>query len=205
MHAWICRSCLLVSVPKEQKPYFSFVILLSVLWWFRLPFSSVESDIKKGEAIPVTGLGGPHGCETSRLPHFLENPLTDGGEVVSLTLRPYLYPQDNSWYSFLLKAESTPGTSAARRIRSTEKSNDLIRNRTRDFRLVAKCLYHLRYRVPHRKWSVWNIRQMSPLALWLHVWYIRYMFQPMYVSIWLQPMSLWSNIYYHVFSRVLDW
>jgi hypothetical protein len=26
-------------------------------------------------------------CETSRLPHFLENLLTDGGEVVSLTLR----------------------------------------------------------------------------------------------------------------------
>jgi hypothetical protein len=27
-------------------------------------------------------------CETSRLPHFLDNRLTDGGEVVSLTRRP---------------------------------------------------------------------------------------------------------------------
>jgi hypothetical protein len=41
----------------------------------------------EGKAIPVTGHGGPWGCETSRLPHFLDNPLTDGGEV-SLTLRP---------------------------------------------------------------------------------------------------------------------
>jgi hypothetical protein len=39
-------------------------------------------------AIPVTGSGGPQGCETSRLPYFLDNRLTDGGEVVSLTRWP---------------------------------------------------------------------------------------------------------------------
>jgi hypothetical protein len=39
---------------------------------------------KKGKAIPVTGRGGPQGCEMSSLPHFLESRLTDGGEVVSL-------------------------------------------------------------------------------------------------------------------------
>jgi hypothetical protein len=33
----------------------------------------------------MTGRGGPQGCETSRLPHFLHNRLTDGDEVVSLT------------------------------------------------------------------------------------------------------------------------
>jgi hypothetical protein len=27
-------------------------------------------------------------CKTSKLPHFLDNRLTDGGEVVSLTRRP---------------------------------------------------------------------------------------------------------------------
>jgi hypothetical protein len=27
-------------------------------------------------------------CETSRLPHFLDNRLTDGGEFVNLTRRP---------------------------------------------------------------------------------------------------------------------
>jgi hypothetical protein len=42
----------------------------------------------KGKAIPVTGRGGLYGSEISRLPHFLDNRLTDGGEVVSLTLLP---------------------------------------------------------------------------------------------------------------------
>jgi hypothetical protein len=39
------------------------------------------------KAIPVTGPEGPYGCEMSRLPLFLDNWLTDGGEVVSLTSR----------------------------------------------------------------------------------------------------------------------
>jgi hypothetical protein len=42
----------------------------------------------KGRAIPVTGHGGPQGYETSRLPHFLDNRLKDGGQLVSLTRRP---------------------------------------------------------------------------------------------------------------------
>jgi hypothetical protein len=46
----------------------------------------------KGKAIPVTGRGGPYGCETWRLPHFLDNRLTDGGRVVSLTHRPPFTP-----------------------------------------------------------------------------------------------------------------
>jgi hypothetical protein len=41
---------------------------------------------KLGKAIPVTG------CETSRLPHFLDNRLIDGGKVVSLTRRPLFTP-----------------------------------------------------------------------------------------------------------------
>jgi hypothetical protein len=36
--------------------------------------------------------------ETPRLPYFLDNQLTDGGEAVNLTRR-----------AFLLEAESTPG------------------------------------------------------------------------------------------------
>jgi hypothetical protein len=35
-----------------------------------------------GKAVPVSGHGGPQGCETSRLPHFLDKWLTDDGEVV---------------------------------------------------------------------------------------------------------------------------
>jgi hypothetical protein len=67
-------------------------------------------SIKKGKAIPVTGCGGPYGCETPRLPHFLDNRLTDGGEAVSLTCRSAaFYPQEDFWYSFLLEAVSIPG------------------------------------------------------------------------------------------------
>jgi hypothetical protein len=33
-------------------------------------------DKGKGKSIPVTGRGSPWDCETSRLPHFLENMLT---------------------------------------------------------------------------------------------------------------------------------
>jgi hypothetical protein len=64
---------------------------------------------ERGKVIPIIGHEGSYDCETSRLPHLLENRLTDGGEVVSLTRRPPFTPQENSWYLFLLEAESTPG------------------------------------------------------------------------------------------------
>jgi hypothetical protein len=63
---------------------------------------------KKGKAILVTGREGPWGCETIKLQHFLDNRLTDGGEVVGLTRRFSFTPQEDSWYSFLLEAETTP-------------------------------------------------------------------------------------------------
>jgi hypothetical protein len=49
------------------------------------------SYLQYGKAIPVTSHGGPQGCETSRLPHFLDNWLTDGGKGVSLMrLLPFI-------------------------------------------------------------------------------------------------------------------
>jgi hypothetical protein len=51
------------------------------------------AKVRKGKDITVTGRGGPYGCDTSRLPHFLDSRLTDGGKVVSLTRRPAaVYP-----------------------------------------------------------------------------------------------------------------
>jgi hypothetical protein len=62
----------------------------------------------KGKSVLVTGRVGLYGCVMSRSSHFLENRLTDGGEVVSLTHRPpALYSQEDSRYSILLEAEST--------------------------------------------------------------------------------------------------
>jgi hypothetical protein len=43
-----------------------------------------------------------------------------------------LHPQEDSWYSFLLEADLTQGHSAAGRIKSSERLNDLIRNWTRE-------------------------------------------------------------------------
>jgi hypothetical protein len=69
---------------------------------------NLMEGLGKGKAIPVTGHEGPYGCQTSRLTHFLDNRLTDGGEVVSPTCRPPFTPQVDSWYSFLLEAQSAP-------------------------------------------------------------------------------------------------
>jgi hypothetical protein len=41
----------------------------------------------------------------SRIPHYLDSQLIDGGQVVSLTLRPRFTPRNIVWYSFLLEAE----------------------------------------------------------------------------------------------------
>jgi hypothetical protein len=50
---------------------------------------------------------------------YLVNRLKDGGKVVNLTRRPRFTPQENylinSWYSFLLEAESTPRPQCGRK------------------------------------------------------------------------------------------
>jgi hypothetical protein len=53
-----------------------------------------DKYVKRSKAIHVTGRGGPQGYETSRLLHFLDNRLTDGGKVVSLTSRPPFTPRN---------------------------------------------------------------------------------------------------------------
>jgi hypothetical protein len=62
----------------------------------------------ESEGVPLTGHGGLYGCKTSRI-HFLGSRLTDGGEVVSLTLPLRYTHQEHSWYSFLLVAEPNQG------------------------------------------------------------------------------------------------
>jgi hypothetical protein len=62
------------------------------------------------KALALTDHGDPLGCETSKIPHFLDNWLTDGGEVINLKRPPPFNPQEDFWYSFLLDAETTPGS-----------------------------------------------------------------------------------------------
>jgi hypothetical protein len=62
------------------------------------------------------------------IPHFLDRRPTDGGEGVSLTCHP---PFTSRKIPGTQRLSRPQGDSAAGRIRSIEKSNDLIGNRTR--------------------------------------------------------------------------
>ena len=62
----------------------------------------------KGKAVPLQAWRGPVGSRKLRLPDFVTT-AQDGGKFVSLKHRPLFTPRKCSWYSFLLKAESTPG------------------------------------------------------------------------------------------------
>jgi len=63
----------------------------------------------KGKAVPLQAWSGP---EVSKKFSFVDFVTTaqDGDKVVSLTHWPHLTPRKYSWYSFLLEAESTPGS-----------------------------------------------------------------------------------------------
>jgi hypothetical protein len=58
-----------------------------LLWLQRLKRIYIYIYIERSKAVPVTGRGDLYGFKTSRLPHFLDNRLTDSGEVISLTRR----------------------------------------------------------------------------------------------------------------------
>jgi hypothetical protein len=75
-------------------------------------------------------LGRPKGLLDVKAPtFFLNNRLTDGGEVVSLTHRPPFTPRKIPGTHFCYRLSRPQGHSVAGRIRSTENSNDFIRNR----------------------------------------------------------------------------
>jgi hypothetical protein len=87
---------------------------------------------RKAKAIPVQDNGHPQQCEMSRLPHVSKQSVHRLlWRCQPYVLWPPLMPHKGSWYSFLLEALSwSHSHSVAGRIRSTEKSNDLIRNLT---------------------------------------------------------------------------
>jgi hypothetical protein len=79
----------------------------------------------------LTGHEGPQGCETLRLPHFLDIWLTDG-KALSLTCRLPFTPWEDSCYLFLLEAESTPGAIVQLEGLGKLKNSSDIRNQTCD-------------------------------------------------------------------------
>jgi hypothetical protein len=58
--------------------------------WFTA--NKLVLNLYKGKATPVTGHEGPQGCGPLRLPHLLDNGLTEGGKVVSPTRQPPFTP-----------------------------------------------------------------------------------------------------------------
>ena len=62
----------------------------------------------KGKAVPLQAWSGPEGSRKLRFPDFTTT-AQDDGKVVSLKHRPPLPQGNNTWYSFLLEAEFTPG------------------------------------------------------------------------------------------------
>jgi hypothetical protein len=86
----------------------------------------------------------------SRLPHFLDNLLIDGSEVCQpYVLAGHHLPPGRFPVLISVKRLSRPqGHSVAGRIRSIEKSNDLIRVEPTTFWLIMYCLNELRCRVP---------------------------------------------------------
>jgi hypothetical protein len=73
-----------------------------------LQVKGIQQLYVKGKAVQLQAWSGPEGSRKLRFPDFLTT-AQNGGKVVSLTHRPHLPPGNNSWCSFLLEAESTPG------------------------------------------------------------------------------------------------
>jgi hypothetical protein len=120
----------------------------------------------KRQTISVTGRGGPMGCETSRW----------CGEVVSLTHQPPFTPRKIPGTHFRYRLSRPQGHSAAARIRSIEKCNDLLVIRTRN--LSACSIVPLPTTLPPAskvnfyrtdwQWGAEVARQTS--SIWLRMW-----------------------------------
>jgi len=63
---------------------------------------------KKGKAVPLQAWSGPEDSKKLRFPDFVTTAQNAGRVSALRTGRLYL--RKYSWYSFLLEAESTPGT-----------------------------------------------------------------------------------------------
>jgi hypothetical protein len=116
----------------------SLTAVLSGFWKLEAKQYGNMPNKQKGKAPPITGRGGPLGCEPSRLPHFLDNRFTDGGKVASLTRLPPFTPQEDSWYLFLLDPRAIVRLEGLGKLK--KRIHDLIGNRTRDLPACSRVL-----------------------------------------------------------------
>jgi hypothetical protein len=118
-------SCFTVSAARKVPAKRELSAVIAVIISLNLSEQS-NTHTHKWKTIRVTGRGGPYGCETSRLSHFLDNRLTVGGEVVNLTRRPVFTPRKIPGTHFCQRLSRPQALIAAGRIRSIEKSSDFI-------------------------------------------------------------------------------
>jgi hypothetical protein len=77
----------------------------------------------KGKAIPVTGRGGAWGCETSRLPHFLDTRLTGGRELSAFPVGRSLPP---GRFLVLISVRGWVNTRAIVRLKGLDQLKNLV-------------------------------------------------------------------------------
>jgi hypothetical protein len=99
--------------------------------------------------MPLTGRECLQDCETSRIPHFLDNRFTEGGEVVILTLRPAFTPRKTP--GILISVRDGIDSRAIVRLEGLGQMENTVTSsgiEPATFRRVAQCLYKLRYACP---------------------------------------------------------
>jgi hypothetical protein len=108
---------IIVIIVSEKKIGITFV--LTLIHWMDGWTDGQTDERMKGRADggrdganksnPITGLDRPLGIQEGEAHRFFRQSAHEGGTVVSPTHWPPLPPRKDSWYSFLLEAESTPG------------------------------------------------------------------------------------------------
>jgi hypothetical protein len=111
---WICTHCLSRAVSGQSchctgelqcsDVALEFQQTYEYYAGYAAPSSSLERQIlkSKSEAIPATGRGGAYGCEMLRIPHCLDNRLTDGGKLASPKHRPRSTPHKHCFPATVL-------------------------------------------------------------------------------------------------------
>jgi hypothetical protein len=80
-------------------------------------FSADINESQESKDIPISDRRGLYGCETSMIPHFIDNRFRDGGEVVILKRRQRFLPRKIPGTHFCYRLSQTHGHSAAGRVR----------------------------------------------------------------------------------------
>jgi hypothetical protein len=89
-------------------------------------------SLRRVKATNVTGSAGPQTCETSRLPHYIDNLFTNGCEGATLMHWPEFTSRKIPGTHLCYRLNLPQGYIPTGRIRLIEKLCDLVENQIRD-------------------------------------------------------------------------